>query len=371
MSGKTQATGSVLAVGAGVCTLLVLLAIGLALPGGAATRKPTGFALSSAPGEPVVRTVEFGDSRLQVSLAPGDYRLPEQAIIDWVRRSARATATFFGRFPVSEVRISFVAVAGDDVMRAVTWADPDARIRIALGKDISATTLKRDSTMVHEMTHLAFPDLSDTHLWLHEGIATYVESIARAQAREITPARMWAHFVSEMPAGLPERGDQGLDDTPSEDRRYWGGALFCLTADIEIRRRTNNRYGLRDGLRAILEAGGTLRHTWQVERALNVGDRAVGVPVLRELFATWQSKSVSPDLDALWGQLGIRHGGGVRLVEAAPLAKIRSAITEPPQRPLLLVGPSLLYETVRDGNHAPKASRTPRAGAAGQLGATK
>jgi hypothetical protein len=35
----------------------------------------------------------------------------------------------------------------------------------------------------------------------------------------------------------------------------------------------------------------------------------------------------------------------IRLVDSAPLAAIRRAITEPPTHPVLLVGPSLLYET--------------------------
>ena len=64
-----------------------------------------------------------------------------------------------------------------------------------------------------------------------------------------------------MPQGLPERGDKGLNDTPSHDRRYWGGAMFCLVADVEIRRRTHNRFGLKHALRAVLEAGGTLKDT--------------------------------------------------------------------------------------------------------------
>ena len=71
-----------------------------------------------------------------------------------------------------------------------------------------------------------------------------------------------------MPQGLPDKGDKGLNDTASIDRRYWGGAMFCLVADVEIRRRTHNRFGLKHALRAILEAGGTLKETWEIERVL-------------------------------------------------------------------------------------------------------
>ena len=329
--------------------LAVLLTVVAIVPADAPARTTSTPTLGPARTGAVVKELRFQETRLLVSFVPSDFRLPEQDILDWVLRSARATATYFGRFPVAQVRISLETDSGAYVGDGVAWASPDARIRVAVGRNISARTLKGDSTLVHEMTHLGFPDLDETHLWLHEGIATYVETIARAQAGEATPAAVWAHFVEEMPQGLPERGDKGLNDTPNVDRRYWGGAMFCLVADVEIRRRTQNRFGLRHALRAVLEAGGTLKDTWEIERVLDIADRAVGVPVLRELFPTWKDKSIAPDLDRLWAELGVRKvSDAVRLVDSAPLAAIRRAITAPPAAPFLLAGPSLIRETVRN-----------------------
>jgi hypothetical protein len=325
---------------------VLLLAVLTTVPADAPARTTSSPTLGPARSGTVVKELRFGQSRLVVSFVPSEFRLSEQEFVDWVLRSARATATFLGRFPVAEVRISLEATGGEDVGDGVAWASPDARIRIAVGRKITAATLKGDSTLVHEMTHLGFPDLDEAHLWLHEGIATYVEAIARAQAGETTPAKVWAHFVEEMPQGLPERGDHGLNDTPNVDRRYWGGAMFCLMADVEIRRRTHNRFGLKHALRAVLEAGGTLKDTWEIERVLDVADRAVGVPVLSELFPAWKDRSVAPDLDRLWAELGVRKvSDAIRLVDSAPLAAIRRAITEPPPHPILLAGPLLLRET--------------------------
>jgi hypothetical protein len=333
---------------AGLRNLAVLLTALAILPADAPARTTSSPTLGPSRTGVVVRELRFQQTRLLVSFTPSDFRLPEEEILDWVKRSARATATFFGRFPVAQVRISLEPESGEYVGDGVAWANPDARIRLSIGRDIKAAALKRDSTLVHEMTHLGFPDLDDVHLWLHEGIATYVETIARVQAGETSPRTAWAYFAEEMPQGLPERGDQGLNDTPSIDRRYWGGAMFCLVADVEIRRRTGNRLGLKDALRAILDAGGTLAETWEIERVLEIADRAVGVPVLSELFPTWKDKSVAPNLDQLWGRLGVQTGSSsVRLDDAAPLAAIRRGITEPPLRPLLLTGPTLLYEQAR------------------------
>ena len=327
------------------------LLIGLLMLAPAAAAARTGMGASAPSGAPraQIQRLDFAGSRILLALDPEEFKLSGEEIADWVLRSARATATFFGRFPVAEVNIAIDAVAGDEVTEGVTQAAPGPEIRVAVGRFATRATLKRDNTMVHEMTHLAFPDIDDRHLWLHEGIATYVEVVARAQALEITPAEAWGEFMDEIPQGLPQRGQGGLDDTPSEDRRYWGGALFCLLADIEIRRRTENRFGLRDALRSVLAAGGTLSVTWDVERALSIADRAIGVPVLGALFAKWNSEPVSVDLSALWERLGVERAGGgdARLVESAALAGVRRAITDMPARPLLLAGPSLLHEASR------------------------
>ena len=59
------------------------------------------------------------------------------------------------------------------------------------------------------------------------------------------------------------------------------------------------------------------------------------VPVLRELFPTWKDRAVAPDLDRLWAELGVRKvSDAIRLVDSAPLAAIRRAITEPPTQPV-------------------------------------
>ena len=56
-----------------------------------------------------------------------------------------------------------------------------------------------------------------------KGLATYVESIARAQAGELGVEQVWAGFVKGMPNGLPQSGDRGLDHTHTWGRTYWGG----------------------------------------------------------------------------------------------------------------------------------------------------
>jgi hypothetical protein len=183
------------------------------------------------------------------------------------------------------------------------------------------------------MVHLAFPSVDEKHHWIEEGIATYVEPIGRIRAGHLTAEQMWFDLIRDMRQGLPQVGDRGLDHTHTWGRTYWGGALFCLLADVEFRRRTNNTKGLENALRGILDSGGDIRKEWNLEDAFRIGDRAVAVQVLQPLYARMKDKPVSVDLDSLWTQLGIQSDGAkVRYDDTASLAAIRRAITagEPP-----------------------------------------
>jgi hypothetical protein len=181
--------------------------------------------------------------------------------------------------------------------------------------------------LTHEMVHLAFPSVDEKHHWIEEGIATYVEPIARIHAGHLKAEQMWFDLVRDMPQGLPQVGDRGLDHTHTWGRTYWGGALFCLLADVEIRRKTNNAKGLEHALRGILDAGGDIQEEWNLEAALRVGDRAVGVSVLQPLYTRMKDMPVGVDLDSLWAQLGVQSDGdSVRFNDNAVLAEIRRAI---------------------------------------------
>jgi hypothetical protein len=203
-------------------------------------------------------------------------------------------------------------------------------IKIRVGEQAQAAELANDWMLTHEMVHLSFPSMADEHHWIEEGIAVYVEPIARIQAKQMSAEQMWADLVRDMPKGEPQEGDRGLDHTRSWGRTYWGGALFCFVADVEVRKQTHNQKGLQDALRGILEAGGDITHDWELARTLKIGDQATGTSVLSDLYAKWKDNPVQVDLASMWKELGIvAEGRSVRSVEDAPLAAVRRAITAP------------------------------------------
>ena len=275
--------------------------------------------------------ITVGGGTLNVAFAPGKFTLPRVALMSWLETSAKAVSVYFGKFPVASVRLLIVPVEGSDVQGGASFGYHGAAIRLLVGSEVTEAELRDDWKAVHEMTHLALPDVHPPHIWLAEGLAVYVEPIARVQAGDLTAEQIWGDMVRDMPKGLPEAGDRGLDGTDSWGRTYWGGAMFCLLADIEIRERTGNKVGLQQAQRGILAAGGNMEQDWPVRRIFSVGDQATGTTVLADLYAKMGATPYAPDLAALWGELGISVADGkVTFDDSAPLAPIRRAITAPP-----------------------------------------
>jgi hypothetical protein len=271
----------------------------------------------------------IGGGEINVVFADGAPGLDRDRVLAWIRGAAVAVSTYFGRFPVAKVGILVVAENGSGVGSGTTYGYAGSAIRIVVGRDASEARFKNDWILVHEMTHLALPDVPSRSRWLLEGNATYVEPIARAQAGQIDATEVWRWSLEGMPKGLPELGDRGLDYTATWGRTYWGGALFWLMADIKIREETQNRCGVQDALRAINRASGGNTADWSVEQILRVGDRATGSRVLSTLYREMKATPQQTDLSLLFGKLGVaEQQGEILFDDAAPLAAIRHQITK-------------------------------------------
>jgi len=276
--------------------------------------------------------IQIGGATLQVDFATGTLDLADDVILKRIETAARAVTTYYGRFPVSRARILIVPVEDrSGVVQGTTWGDVGGWpgfTRIRLGQHTTLQELAADWTITHELVHMAFPTLPDDQHWMEEGLATYIEPVARVQAGELPAKQIWRDMLDGMPKGEPAPGDEGLDRTHTWGRTYWGGALFCLVADVQIRIATSNRKGLQDALRAIVAAGGTIDQDWPLTRALEIGDKATGTHVLTEQYRSSSTSPVPVDLEMLWRQLGIqRSGEQVEFSSAAPYTKIREAIT--------------------------------------------
>jgi hypothetical protein len=300
---------------AAIRSLILLVCVAIALSGSAIAQHKLDVRTANA-----VFEVTVPDNQLQAT---------DAELTTYIQRGATAVIRYFGRFPMDHVNINIRAVDGNRVRFGRTMPTNGGTIMMLIGREATAAALNDDWTLTHEMTHLAFPaSKEDNREWIAEGMATYVEPVARAQAGYLTPEYVWGQFVDNMHKGEPKPGDEGIDNTQTWGRVYWGGALFCLVADVEIRRATKNKKGLQDAFRYIMNDKGTMEYEWPMAMIFKEGDQASGTRVLQDLYAAWKDKPVEVDLQKLWHELGVeKKGGTVVFHDDAPLAEIRQAIT--------------------------------------------
>lgn len=300
-----------------LCALLALLACG-----------PLKAAEADCPSGS--ERMALGASVLCVSMDASQAARQKPVLDEWVTRSARIVAAYYDGFPVKRVLVKLHAMPGSGVGGGRTTNEPLV-ISLRVGLDSSPAELMDDWVLVHEMVHLALPEVGQARNWLAEGLATYVEGVARAQAGNRAVGDVWAEDRHSMPAGLPRGGEGGMDETPSWGRTYWGGALFCLQADIAIRQKTQNKIGLQTALRAIAHGTRGYDEERPIEEVLAIGDAATGTHVLQDMYQKMRRTPMMTDLDALWKELGVPEDPHNQpFDDKAPLAAIRAAITSRP-----------------------------------------
>lgn len=282
----------------------------------------------SAFGKMRIFSIPLNGGKIDLAIAPGSYNISDEQVTKWVAKAGRAVAAYYDHFPVSRALVIARISEGRGIEYGTAIGNSGAAVCISVGTKTRQTDFDEDWTITHELTHIGFPSVGNKHAWLEEGMATYVEPIARMRIGDLSPEKVWKEMVEEMPQGRPGYGDRGLDNTPTWERIYWGGALFCLLADVEIHQKTKNRYGLEHAFRGIVAAGGTVNNDWEIATALAQGDKAVGVSVLVPMYNQMKDNPVDVDLPNLWKRLGVeKKNGNIVFNDKAPLAHIRHAIT--------------------------------------------
>ena len=246
----------------------------------------TGLSASAA-----TEILTVDNSKLTLHLAE-NLPVSGDVIKDWVQRAATAVSEFYGKYPVPAVAIYIdPADSGGEVQGGVETNGE--RIVIKLGKETTPASLKNEWMLTHEMFHLSQPDVIGEYSWMSEGMADYLEPVARVRIGQIDAEQFWKDLVEGMPQELPEAGDQGLDRTHTWGRTYWGGSLFWLLADIRVRQQTHNAKSVRDAASAVLNAGGDGSKDWEIKQLLKAYDAGTGTKVFETLHDEMGEKSVT------------------------------------------------------------------------------
>jgi predicted metalloprotease with PDZ domain len=289
--------------------------------------------------------VSVGNARIDVAiLGSTRYAMPDDQLRTWIEEAAHVTVPLFGRFPVDHSTLFVVPAKGEDeVVFGKVLSLAGASVVLVVGDQLEASARHRDWVLVHELFHLGFPTFRGEGRWLGEGLATYYEPILRARAGWTTESEVFRQFSRNMPRGQAPRGSNaGLSAREDLDTIYWGGAMFCLAADVRIREETRGRRSLDDVLRAALARGGDATRVWTVRDVVRLGDQVTGTTVLSEMYERHAARGERIDLDNLMSSLGVPQDGR-DVDDSRPLAWIRHRIINQGSAPGLQasVGPGL------------------------------
>src|SRR5229473_4571201 len=139
------------------------------------------FTIVSAKDE-MTSSLLIGNARIDIRIESSTLRMPAKDIFRWVKSAAESVTAYYGRFPIPQVLIRITPFEGRGIRNGMAFGDQGGRITIRVGNETSPAEFASDWMLTHEMVHLAFPSMDERHHWIEEGIATYVEPIARIQA---------------------------------------------------------------------------------------------------------------------------------------------------------------------------------------------
>jgi hypothetical protein len=263
----------------------------------------------------------------------GDHR---DDVLAWVESTADALAGVYGRWPRDEWRIKVrpVSLFGNDPVpwAQVTRGDPDT-VSFYIDAMASKEELVSNWTAYHELSHLLIPYRGWGDMWFSEGLASYYQNLLQARHGVIDEREMWQRLQDGFIRGRDnKRPDLSLEDLSpklhenrSHMRVYWTGALYFLTADVELRRRSQGEQSLDTVLAQLNACCG--------DRALSVPemvrrlDGIIDYPLFQPLYEEMTLSKQIPEFEGIYQELGIvSENEQVELVEGHPMTNIRQAI---------------------------------------------
>jgi len=157
------------------------------------------------------------------------------------------------------------------------------------------------------------------------GASVYYEPILRARRGSSSETALFRWLSSQLTSSKQRLASfASLAQKDDLESIYWGGAAFCLAADVTIRAQTHGLRSLDDALRAILARGGDATRVWTVDDVLRTADMATETTVLRDLYSRHVIGKDPIDVQVLFAALGVGMRGAT---PAARTSASRSSLS--------------------------------------------
>ncbi len=185
-------------------------------------------------------------------------------------------------------------------------------------------------TIVHEMSHLIHPAMTNRGRWLSEGIATYYQTVLRARAGVIDAESAWQDIDSGFERGRRDQTGHTVqalsngdgDGRPHFMRVYWAGTALMLLADLDLRHGahpTTLSAVLDRAFRQRRDAGVLEMTPIEFLRSL---DRIAGRPVFTPRYDSIGAATTMPDLATAYRSLGLSRRGDALVIDRDDAAAV-------------------------------------------------
>ena len=228
----------------------------------------------------------------------------KKKLTEWITETAAGVEELAAPYPF-DVHIHFYRTSSS---KPVTWANTIRSRRQGVNFHVnprfSAEELLADWTASHELSHLLIPYLGRRHSWFAEGFASYMQYQVMHTLGVITPEQMQARYRERI-----DRAERRYDmrDMPFVEaaptlraRRqyptmYWGGAVYFLRVDQELRERGHSVPAV---IREFVKCCRT--RTRGLEALVAELDRLSGGSTFEEQLELMRTEAGFPDDSEVW-----------------------------------------------------------------------
>lgn len=289
--------------------------------------------------------ITHSDQRIHIQYPSSLKKTERQRTYSWLQRVADALLTVYGEWPKDKLDISIQK--GSSGHSPVPWGQvirgkPD-RVLLVVNPESGLQELTSDWTAFHELSHLLIPYSGHGNMWFSEGLATYYQNIIQARSGLLNETELWGKLASGFERGRKQNKLSHIDLAEISDnmrkyrnfmRVHWSGVHYWLTADIKLRRISQNKMTLDSLLKQLKDCcqQRSMSAVAIAEKLDQIAESNLpGVSIFKPLFDEYRVSRTMPDYKPVLTSLGVvtneqDHEYGITLITDVPNIDIRRSI---------------------------------------------